>query len=127
MKPKITETTCGFTVSLHDTRQTIGTTAQLSSKQIAEMEERKNDLEFQHELCQQMMQAGELLPFPFERAVILLNKAKRHKEALAICTYIKDHCDAAKATWDGTSAMTWESPRLQRCIARIGTLEAKAC
>lgn len=100
--------------------QNIGTVTSID-----EMVDRKHDLDFQLGLCNDMMSRGQILPFPFERAVILLSKQKRHKEELSLCRYIEVWCKQAEADYDGWSAMNWKSPRLVRCRQRIGKIEKK--
>lgn len=97
----------------------------LPLSQIEEMEARKHDLDFQLSICERMMQNNTILPFPFERAVILLNKNKRFDEALKICRYIEIYCIRAKQDWDGRSAKTWLSPSFQRCIERSKAIKQK--
>src|SRR4051812_10423989 len=93
----------------------------ISLSNIDTMEERKGDLAYQYDLCLDMMRRGELLPFPFERAVILLRKEKRYQDELAICDYT--------AAWAAKNepehlegAMIWKSPSIQRVIARRAKL-----
>lgn len=100
-----------------------GGVAQLSADDIGEMERRKHDLEFQLALCRQFMASGAVLPFPFERAVVLLRKEKRLEEELELCRYVKSYCEDAETSWDGRSAMVWKSPKLQKCVSRIEGLE----
>ena len=92
----------------------VGGTAQLTSDGIDEMVRRKHDLEFQLCLCRQIMACGTILPFPFERAVVLLRKAGRLEEELELCTYVKSYCENAEKSWDGWSATIWKSPKLQK-------------
>lgn len=94
--------------------------------EINEMVDRRDDLEHQLGICRPMMTAGELLPYPFERAVILLSKAKRFQEEAEICAYVKDWAERYQAGWDGRSAREWMSPRVNRMIARLPKAEAKA-
>ena len=101
----------------------VGGVAQLTSDGIDEMERRKHDLEFQLGLCRQIMARGGILPFPFERAVVLLRKANRLEEELELCRYVKSYCDDSERSWDGRSAMVWKSPKLQKCVSRIEKLE----
>ena len=89
--------------------------------EIDQMEDRKHDVEYQYGLCLEMMKRGELLPFPFERAVILLRKEKRYRDELDLCDYV--------AAWAAKSevghvegAMIWKSPSIQRVIARRSKL-----
>ena len=96
---------------------------QLSPSAIDEMEARKHDTEYQLALCQDIMNAGQMLPFPFHRAVILLSKERRHAEALRLCEFVKAWCDEQAAAWDGQSAMHWRSPKLIDCIGRIDKLK----
>ena len=105
---------------------------QLSNASIDTMERRRHDLEYQYRLVGKMMKGDKFLPYPFERAVILLVKDKRFEEALAVCEYIKDWCAQKEAEYDiwlkrgGYSvAMNWKSPRLQKCIDRIPQLRSK--
>jgi len=77
------------------------------------------DLEYQLALTRSIIQENSILPFPFERSVILLRKEKRYEEELEICNYIKNYCQEEEANWDGISAMIWRSPKLEKCIARI--------
>jgi hypothetical protein len=52
---------------------------------IDEMEARKHDLDFQSALCTEMMRKGEFLPFAFDRAAVLLRKARRYDAERIIC------------------------------------------
>ena len=113
-----------FSLKLADVEQTIGGVRQLTSGGIDEMVARKHDLSYQLALCQRMIKEDEILPFPFERAAILLRKEKRYQEELEICRYIKRWSERAEKDWDGTSAMIWKSPKLQKCINRIPKIEA---
>lgn len=101
----------------------VGGVAQLTSEGIDEMERRKHDLEFQLGLCRQIIARGAILPFPFERAVVLLRKAGRLDEELELCGYVNSYCAIAEKSWDGWSAMVWKSPKLQKCVSRIEKLE----
>lgn len=105
-------------VRLADIEQSIGGVRQLTQAGIDEMVARKHDLEFQYALCQRLMADGDILPFPFERAVILLRKAKRFEDEQAICRYVANWCQQAEKNWDGRSAKHWLSPRLRRIVAR---------
>lgn len=98
---------------------------QLSNPAIDEMVERKNDLEFQLSLTREIMGSKDVLPYPIHRAVVLLIKAKRYREALAICEYVDSWCLDAEADHDGKSAMVWRSPKLENCISRIPNLRRK--
>ena len=111
-------------LKLADVEQTIGGVRQLTSGGIDAMVERKHDLQYQLALCQRMMKDNEILPFPFERAVILLRKEKRYREELEICRFIQKWCKRAEKEWSGSSAMVWKSPVLQKCIGRIPKIEA---
>lgn len=110
---------------LAQVRQSIGGITQLPLADIDEMEARKHDLDYQMALCTRIMGEGDILPFPFERAAVLLHEAKRYEEELALCSYVRDYCEMAERTHDGHSAMIWKSPRLERCIARIPKVKAK--
>ena len=72
-------------------------------------------------LCLDMMKRGELLPFPFERAVILLRKEKRYQDELAICHYTAAWAAKSEAEYR-EGAMIWKSPSIQRVIARRAKL-----
>ena len=111
---------------LADVEQSIGGVRALGMTGIEEMVERKQNLQHQLKLCRRMMKAGDILPFPFERAAILLRKEKRYSEELEICRYVEQWSRKAEKSWDGRSAMVWKSPRLQRCIKRIPKIEALA-
>ena len=104
----------------------VGGAAQLTGDGINEMERRKHDLEFQLCLCRRILAREAILPFPFERAVVLLRKAGREEEELELCNYVKSYCDNAEKPWDGWSAMIWKSPKLQKCVSRIEKLEKMA-
>lgn len=106
-------------VRLADVEQTIGGIRQLTVSGIDEMAQRKHDLDYQLRLCRDMMRAGDILPFPFERAAILLRKSKRFDEEIEICRYVEIWCREQKANWDGRPFYPWKSPVLQRCIGRI--------
>jgi len=110
------------TLRLADVDQTINGVRQLKLSNIEEMVVQKNNLEYQHNLCLAMMKEGDILPFCFERAAILLRKEKRYKDELNICLYIKDWCDKAEKSWSGTGAKHWLSPKFQKCIQRIPKL-----
>ncbi|MEX6631943.1 hypothetical protein [Hyphococcus lacteus] len=107
------------TIRIADVEQSIGGVRQLTQAGISEMVDRKHDLEYQYALCQRLMAEGDVLPFPFERAVILLRKAKRLEEEQAICRYVAEWCRNAEENWDGRSAKHWLSPKLQRIVARL--------
>lgn len=113
----------GASISLTDTRQVIGSTTQLPASSIDEMEARKHDLEYQLGLTHSIIEEKSILPYPFERSVILLRKAKRYEEELEICCYIEKYCKSAEANWDKHSAMIWKSPRLEKCVARIPKIQ----
>lgn len=89
------------------------------------MVQRKHDLEFQVELCRKMMVEGGILPFPFERAAILLHRAKRFEEEIELCEYVENWCRQAEDEWDGKGAKIWKSPRFRRCVARVTKARAK--
>lgn len=120
----VTEHTDGSVVTkLADVEQTICGVRQLRADDIDEMIERRHDIDHQLGLCRRMMQAGDILPYPFERAVIMLRKAKRFDEELELCRYVYKWCRKAEQSWDGRSAMHWKSPRYERCIARVPKIE----
>ena len=104
-------------------RQVIGSATQLPASSIDEMEARKHDLEYQLGLTHSIIEEKSILPYPFERSVILLRKAKRYEEELEICCYIEKYCKSAEANWDKQSAMIWKSPRLEKCVARIPKIQ----
>ena len=105
-------------IRLSDVEQRIGGIRQLTQAGIDEMVARKHDLDFQLTLCQRLMVDGDILPFPFERAVILLRKAKRFEDEQEICRYVVNWCRKADKNWDGRSAKHWMSPRLQKILER---------
>ena len=88
----------------------------MSNASINTMERKRHDLEFQLRLVKRMMESESILPYPFERAVILLRKEKRHAEAAEICRYVRTWCECAEAQWNGIEAMMWKSPKLQKII-----------
>ena len=63
-------------------------------------------------------------PYVFDRAVVLLAKAKRYDDALRICLYVEDFCRREESQWDGSAAQVWKSPKLRKCIERIPKLKA---
>ena len=97
----------------------------LTDQQRASMVEKKNDTQHQLQLCNRAMKKGSILPFPFERAVILLSKEKRFEEALEICEYTAWWCADAKDGYDGWSYEHFNSPVLKKIIDRIPKLKAK--
>ncbi|KCZ52159.1 hypothetical protein [Hyphomonas pacifica] len=107
------------TIRIADVEQSIGGVRQLTQTGVSEMVDRKHDLDYQYALCQRLMAEGDILPFPFERAVILLRKAKRLEDEQAICRYVAEWCRNAEENWDGRSAKHWLSPKLQRIVARL--------
>ncbi len=111
-------------VRLADIEQTINGVRQLTTSGIDEMVERKHDLDYQYFLCKKMMNERDILPFPFERAAILLRKEKRYQDELHLCRYVEQWCAEAENSWDKTSAKHWLSPRLQRIIKRIPKVES---
>ena len=54
-----------------------------------EMIARRHDLDFEIELVRRMMAEGKILPFPFERAVVLLAKAGCYDDAITMCRYVE--------------------------------------
>ena len=110
-------------IGLADERQSIGGITQLPVASIDEMVERKHDTEYQLSLCREIMADNDILPFPFDRVVILLRKEKRYQEELEICQYVLSYCTNAEKTYDGSSAKIWKSPKLEKCIARIPKIE----
>jgi hypothetical protein len=112
-----------MSIGLADVRQSIGGITQLPMASIDEMVERKHDTEYQLSLCREIMTDNDILPFPFDRAVILLRKEKRYQEELEICQYIRNYCTNAEKAYDGRSAKIWKSPKLEKCIARIPKIE----
>ena len=120
------ETTNGlksYSIKVADVEQTIKGVRQLTATGITDMVTQRDNLEYQLRLCQTMMRDGDILPYPWERAVILLKKQKRHEEELELCRYASAWCIKAEREWDGHSAMQWRCPRLQRCINRIPKIE----
>ncbi len=103
----------------------MGHVKQLTNVEIDEMVDRQHDLDYQLWLVRRMHAHNEILPFPFQRAVVLLIEQERHIEALAICQYVERWCAKAEAYYDGISAMVWMSPKLQDCIDRIPGLNSK--
>ena len=113
----------GTSLSLRDSRQVINSSTQLPASSIDEMVARKHDLEYQLALTRSIIEENSILPYPFERTIILLRNAKRYDEEIEICNYIKNYCKKAEANWDGQSAMIWKSPSLERCVARIPKIQ----
>lgn len=107
-----------------DDEPSIGGVPLLSLASIDEMLKKKHDLQHQLRLCKKMMKKGDILPYPMERAAILLRKEKRYEEELELCRYVAAWCENAERVWDGQGAMVWKSPVLQRCIGRIQKIEA---
>lgn len=99
--------------------------AQLPSADIERMLARNHDLDYQHRLCESMMEQGLIFPFPFERAVTLLCEAGRYLEALEICRYVDQTCVLLEREWDGWSPQVWLDPQLAKCRSRIRLLELK--
>lgn len=97
----------------------------LSDKQREAMIANKHDLNHQLKICRRAIAKGSILPFPFERAVILLTKEKRYKEALEICEYTLWWCGDAKQGYDGWSAEHFNSPVLRKIVERIPKLKSK--
>jgi len=110
-------------IRLADIPMAIGNTLQLPLNSIDEMVARRHDLDYQLGLCRKMMPEGLILPYPFERAAILLRKAKRYHEELELCRYVAEWSKRDETTWDGRSAKVWQSPVLRACIARIPRVE----
>ena len=98
---------------------------ELTSKQREAMLNKKNDVDHQLKICKQAMDEGSILPFPFERAAILLTKEKRYSEALEVCEYTAWWCGAAKDGYDGWSSANFDSPVLKKIVDRIPKLKAK--
>jgi hypothetical protein len=84
----------------------------MSLSAIDEMEARKHDLEFQCALCTEMMRKGEFLPFAFDRAAVLLRKARRFDAERIICEYTEMWAERCKAEHQG-GAMLWLTVRPQ--------------
>jgi hypothetical protein len=99
--------------------------AALERDTIAEMIARRYDLDFQLDLVRRMMAEGKILPFPFERAVVLLGTARCYEDAIVICRYVETWCENDRKTWDGHRSKVWLSPRLMRCVSRIAKLEVR--
>jgi hypothetical protein len=97
----------------------------LTDRQRDKMVESKNDLAHQLKICKRAMAKGSILPFPFERAVILLMKANRFDEALELCAYTAWWCGSAHDGYDGWSHKHFESPLLQKIVARIPKIRKK--
>lgn len=97
----------------------------LTDKQRETMVAKKHDVSHQLKICERAMSKGSILPFPFERAVILLTKEKRYAEALELCEYTAWWCADAKQGYDGWSAMHFNSPVLKKIVERIPKLKAK--
>ena len=114
------------TIRLAQVRQVIAGVMQLPTDSIDIMVDQKHNLDHQLGLCLEMMKEGTILPFPFKRAVILLQKAKRYDLALDLCRYVSEYCQRAEAMWDGRSAMIWKSTNLEDCVSRIPKLEKLA-
>jgi len=97
----------------------------MSLDEIDEMTSRSQDLDFQHGLCLSMMPKDEILPYPFERAAILLRKHKRYSEELALCIYVEGWCRRREAEYTADKgAMIFRSPVLQGLIQRRKKAEA---
>ena len=104
-------------IKLKQERQIICGSTQLPMKHIDEMVSRKDDLDFQLSICRSIMEERSILPFPFERAVILLHRQKRCDEELELCQYVTDYCKNWRPNphvWD-----LRESPVLKRIIRRV--------
>lgn len=63
---------------------------------IEKLKPRKDDLAFQMALCEDMITKGDILPFPFERAAILLRREGRLEDELRICEYVADWLHRAR-------------------------------
>ena len=98
---------------------------ELTSKQREAMLSKKNDVEHQLKICRKAMERGSILPFAFERAVILLSKEKRYAEALEVCKYTAWWCGAAEEDYDGWSNAHFDSPVLKKIVDRIPKLKTK--
>ena len=115
-----------ITFTYDDVKEKIEEQTKVSSvENIGEMQDRRHDLDYQLSLIEPMMDKGHILPYPVERVVILLSKAKLYEEELRICQYVKHWCEVAESNYDGQSAMYWKSPSLERIVARIPKVEAK--
>jgi hypothetical protein len=95
----------------------------MSLSEIDDMVARKHDLEFQVGLCKSMMAKDQFLPFPFERAAILLRKAGNREAERIICEYTERWAARSKAEYAG-GAMIWRSPTVQKLIARLAKMRA---
>lgn len=96
---------------------------QLHSSALDEMVRQRHNLAHQLRIVAECMENGTILPYPFERSVILLRKANLYEQELAICVYVERWCAQAETEYDGWSAMHWRSPVLQRIIARRAKTE----
>ncbi len=111
-------------IKLADVKQSINGVTQLPTSSIDQMVELKHDLNYQLSLCRELISEGNILPFPFERAVVLLRKEKRYEEELEICLYIAQWCEDAKNSHKKGTAMIWESPTLRKCMERIPKIKS---
>jgi hypothetical protein len=127
-----TDAGAGSGPRLPPVRQVIGGIVQETPDVIDQMKPRKHDLEFQYDLCKEMMTEGSFLPYPFGRAVILLRKAKRYDEEVAVCEYALRWSDAAEKRQmaeGGDGWGVWESPRvldIRKRLPRARALAAEA-
>ena len=64
------------------------------------------------------MERWSILPFAFERAVILLSKEKRYAEALEVCKYTAWWCGAAEEDYD-CCVYEWINDENASTIAKI--------
>ena len=64
-------------------------TIKQNTRQIREMMEKKHDVAHQLAICKKAMAKEKMMPYPFERAVILLSKEKRFLEALELSEYVE--------------------------------------
>lgn len=98
----------------------------VNEEQIDELVARRHDVDYQLNLCWSMMERGEILPYPFHRAVILLGKARRFTEAMEICNYVDTWCAEAERIHNGWAAKVWLSPKLQDIVKRKPRMAAAA-
>jgi hypothetical protein len=95
----------------------------ISRADLRDMQAHRHDVEYQCELVLRMMQEGECVPYPFDRAVTLLRKQHRYEEEAIICRYVKDWATEREAEYT-TGAKAWLNPGIQRIIRRLAEAEA---
>lgn len=91
----------------------------------ARTQRRSLELADLYEQCQQLMSKGDCEPYAFERAAVLLRKARRYDDEVRLCNYVREWAEWREAHY-AFGARTWLNSRYKRVIARQARAEALA-